>query len=214
MPASVRERRMMWYPANPHSLNRIQEKRSLRGRKRQGEKKDENQVPGRAVNRVAFVGWSRGGIRTRSDAGGEGQGAAVSGNDKEECSGGDKRAVGSAVELQAGTGTLVGGAGDRTHRGSRGFYPQLAEGKGDDGAGRGAGPRREENRRGGASDGSRPHEQSAGAGAAGTHESLRVAGRLDQAFCGEPRDDGRLSENRAGSARSRGGQSAGKAGWV
>src|SRR5713226_5473297 len=98
MPASVREQRLMWYPANSRSTNRIQERRSLRGRKRQGEKKDENQVSGRAVDRVAFVGGSRGGISTRSDAGGEGQGTAVSGNDEEEYSGGNKRAHGSAME--------------------------------------------------------------------------------------------------------------------
>src|SRR5216683_6354630 len=214
MPESVRERRLMCYAANPRSDNRIQKGRPLRGRKRQGDKKDEIQVPGRAVNRVASDGGSRGGVSTRSDAGGEGQGAAVSGNDKEECSGGDQRAVGSAVELQARTGPLVGGAGDGTYRRSGGLYPRNGKGKGHDGAGRGAGPRRQENRRSGAGDGPGPHKQSASAGAAGPHESLRVAGRLDQAFCGEPRNDGRLSENRAGSARSRRGQPARKAGWV
>src|SRR6266849_6902270 len=188
MPASVRERRMMWYPANPHSLNRIQEKRSLRGRKRQGEKKDENQVSGRAVNRVAFVGGSRGGISTRSDAGGEGQGAAVSGNDKKECSGGDKRAVGSTVELQAGAGPLVGGADCGAHRGCGRLHPRNVDGKGHDGASRRRWTRREENRRRSTGDGSGPHTQSASAGAAGTDEPLRVTGRLCQAFYGEPRD--------------------------
>src|SRR5712692_9003152 len=157
MPESVRERRLMCYAANPRSDNRIQKGRPLRGRKRQGDKKDEIQVPGRAVNRVASDGGSRGGVSTRSDAGGEGQGAAVSGNDKEECSGGDQRAVGSA--------------GDGTYRRSGGLYPWNGKGKGHDGADRGAGPRRQENRRSGAGDGPGPHKQSASAGAAGPHES-------------------------------------------
>src|SRR5713226_2023179 len=116
------------------------------------EKRDENQVPSRGVNRVGFDGGSNGGIGARGDAGREGQGAAVFGIDKEECSGGDKRAVGSAVELQAGAGPLVGGAGDGAHRGSRGLYPRSGEGKVDDGTGGGSGPGREENRRRGAGD--------------------------------------------------------------
>src|ERR1700687_3607754 len=176
--------------------------------------KNENQVHGRGVDRVAFDGGSHSCIGTRGDAGGEGSRAAVSGNDKKECTGGDERSVGSAVELQAGAGPLVGGTDDGAHRRSRGLYPRLGEGKGHDGAGGGTGPRREENRRRSSGDGSRPHDQSAGAGAAGTDKSLRVTGRVDQAFRGEPRDDGEFSEDHDGPARSRRGQPLGKAGWV
>jgi hypothetical protein len=46
-------------------------------------KKDENQVPGRSVDRVAFDGGGNGCIGTRSDASGEGQGATVSGDHEE-----------------------------------------------------------------------------------------------------------------------------------
>src|SRR5882762_368110 len=176
--------------------------------------KNENQVHGRGVDRVAFDGGSCGCIGTRSDPGGEGSRAAISGNDKKECSGDDERSVGSAVELQAGAGPLVGGTDDGAHRRSRGLYPRLGEGKGHDGAGRGSWTRREENRRRGAGDGSRPLDQSAGARAAGTDKSLRVTGRVDQAFRGEPRDNGEFSEDHDGPARSRRGQPAGKAGWL
>src|SRR6266699_798800 len=172
--------------------------------------KDENQVSRWGVDGVI----SDGGSGTRSDAGGEGQGVAISGNDEEECSGGHERTVGSAVELQAGAGPLVGSAGDGAHCRGRRFYPRNVEGEGDDRAGGGAGARREENRRGGASDGSGPHKQSASTGTAGTDKPFRVTGRLSQAFRGEPRGNRRFSKNRDGSARSRDGQSAGKAGWV
>src|SRR6267143_2975153 len=114
--------------------------------------KNENQVHGRGVDRVAFDGGSCGCIGTRSDPGGEGSRAAISGNAKKECSGDDEGSVGSAVELQAGAGPLVGGTDDGAHRRSRGLYPRLGEGKGHDGAGRGSWTRREENRRRGASD--------------------------------------------------------------
>src|SRR6266704_2770323 len=101
-------------------------------------------------------------------------------------------------------GGSYGGSGTRSDAG----------GEGDDRAGGGAGARREENRRGGASDGSGPHKQSASTGTAGADKPFRVAGRLSQAFRGEPRYNRRFSKNRDGSARSRDGQSAGKAGWV
>src|SRR6266513_3109015 len=159
---------------------------------RQGEKKDENQVPGRRAVRVAVDGGSSSGISTRSYASGEGQGATVSGNDEEECTGGDEGPLGSAVELQAGTGPLVGCPGDGAHCRCGGFYPRNGEGKGHDGAGRRAGARRQENRRRSAGDDSRPHEQGAGAGTPGADNPFRIPGRLSQTFCGEPRDDGRL----------------------
>src|SRR6266568_2662101 len=165
--------------------------------------KDENQVSRWGVDGVISDGGSYGGSGTRSDAGGEGQGVAISGNDEEECSGGHERTVGSAVELQAGAGPLVGSAGDGAYRGGGGLYTRNVEGKGHDGAGRRAGARREKDRRCRAGDGSGPHKQGASAGTPGTVQPLRVAGRFDQAFCGEPRDDGGFPENHDGSARSR-----------
>src|SRR6266446_9085943 len=205
---------MMWYAAISRFANRRQESRPPRGRIRQGEMKDENQVPGRGVDSVAHDGGSHGCLRARSDAGGEGQGAPVSGDDQEGCSGGYKGAVGSAVELQASAGPLVRGTGDGAYRGGGGPYPRKAGGKGHDGASWGCWARREENRRSSAGDGSRPHPQSAGAGAADTDEPFRVAGSLDQAFRGDPGGYRRFSENDDGATGSRDGQSAGKAGWV
>src|ERR1700674_96425 len=87
------------------------------------ERKNENKVPGSGADCDVFDGSGNGRIRTRSDAGGEGASAAVSGNDKKECSRSDERVVGSTMELQAGTGPLVGGAGDGAHRGGGRFYP-------------------------------------------------------------------------------------------
>src|SRR5882672_4406722 len=168
--------------------------------------KNENEVRGRSVDRVAFDGGGNGCIGTRSDAGGERQGATVSGDDEEECFGGDKRSVGTTVELQAGTGPLVGGAGNAAHRGSGRFYPWDGEGKDHDGAGRRARPRCEEDGRRRAGDGSRPHEQGASAGAASADKPFRVARSLDQAFRREPGDHGGFSENCHGPARSRRGQ--------
>src|SRR5467141_848195 len=124
----------MWYAANSRFANRRQESRPPRGRIRQGEMKDENQVPGRGVDSVAHDGGSHGCLRARSDAGGEGQGAPVSGDDQEGCSGGYKGAGGSAVELQASAGPLVRGTGDGAYRGGGGPYPRKAGGKGHDGA--------------------------------------------------------------------------------
>src|SRR6266478_1135493 len=111
--------------------------------RRTGEMNDENQVPGKCVDRVAYDGGSCGRAGTRSDAGGEGQGAPVFGIYKEECSGGYQRAVGSTVELQAGAGPLVGGAGDGALSGGGRLYPRDGERKDHDGAGGRARPRRE-----------------------------------------------------------------------
>src|SRR6266446_309686 len=169
---------MMWYAAISRFANRRQESRPPRGRIRQGEMKDENQVPGRGVDSVAHDGGSYGRLRARSDAGGEGQGAPVSGDDQEGYSGGYKGAVGSAVELQTGAGPLVGGAGDGAHRRGGGLYPWNGERKDHDGAGRRARSRREENRRSRAGDGSRPHEQSSSAGTLSANKPFRIAGRL------------------------------------
>src|SRR5207253_6315970 len=139
-------------------------------------KKDENQVPGRGVDRVAFDCGGNGCIGTRSDAGREGQGTTVFGNDQEECSGGDKRAVGSAMELQAGSGPLVGGAGDGAHRGGRRFSTRPGEGKGHVGPRGGSRSRREEDGRSRAGNGSRPHEQSASTGTVGADKSFWDSG--------------------------------------
>src|SRR6266704_2828503 len=174
--------------------------------------KDENQVSRWGVDGVISDGGSYGGSGTRSDAGGEGQGVAISGNDEEECSGGHERTVGGAVELQAGAGPLVSGAGDGAYRRSGGLHPRNGEGKIDDGAGRRAGARREKDRRCRAGDGSGPHKQSASTGTAGANKPFRGAGRLSQAFRGEPRGDGGLPENHDGSARSRNRQPAGEVG--
>src|SRR5260370_36243492 len=92
---------MVWYPANPRFANRRQESRPLCCRLRQGELKDENQVPGRNADCFADDDGSCGGISTRRDAGREGQGAAVFGIYKEECAGGNERALGSAVEFRS-----------------------------------------------------------------------------------------------------------------
>src|SRR5258708_37365307 len=107
-----RKGRWMWYAANHRFANRRSENRPLRGRLYQGEKKNESQVPGRCVGRVAFDGGSRDCGGTRGDAGGEGQSAAVSGKDEEKCSRRDEKVVGIAVEIQAGRGAVVGCAGD------------------------------------------------------------------------------------------------------
>src|SRR5258707_2904385 len=148
----------LWYAANPRFVNRSQKSRPLRGHIRQGEKKDENQVTGRRVDGVVLDRRSCPCSGARSDAGGERQSAAISGNDEEECSGGHERTVGGAVELQTGAGPLVSGAGDGAHRRSGGLHPRNGEGKIDDGAGRRAGARREQERRCRAVDGSGTHK--------------------------------------------------------
>src|SRR5216683_2305150 len=178
------------------------------------ERKDENQVPGRGVDGVAYDGGSHGGISPRIDAGGQGQSTSVSGINKERRSGSDQRLVGSAVELQAGARPLVSSAGDRARRRRGGLYARNLEGKGHDSPGGGSGARRQENRRRCAGDGSRPHPQSAGAGTPRADKPFRISGKLAQAFCREPRDDGRFSENHHWPARSRDGKPAGKDRWV
>src|SRR5258708_36987867 len=94
--------------------------------------KNENQVHGRGVDRVAFDGGSCGCIGTRRDPGGEGSRAAISGKDKKESSGDDEGAVGNTVEIQTGAGPLVGGANDGDQRPNPDAFPGIVEGKGDD----------------------------------------------------------------------------------
>src|SRR5437762_12710972 len=97
--------------------------------------KDENQVPGRHAVRVADDGGSSVWICTRSNANGARQGAAVSGNNEEKRIGGNEGTIGTAVQLQAGTGPLVCGTGDGPHRSCGGYYPRNGEGNSHDGAG-------------------------------------------------------------------------------
>ena len=67
------------------------------------------------------------------DAGGQRQSTAVPRNDEEKCSRGHERVVGSAVELQAGAGSLVGGSSHGAHRDRGRLYPGNAERKNHDG---------------------------------------------------------------------------------
>src|SRR6267143_1989071 len=181
---------------------------------RKRREKNEDQVSSRAVDRVALVRRCCNCIRPGSNASGEGSRGAIFGIDEEGGSGSDERAVRSAVELQAGAGPLVRGTSDGAHRGGRGFSASAGQGKGHDGAGRRSLPRREKDRRSRAGDGSGPHAQGASAGTAGADKSLRLTGGLDQALCGEPRDDGRFPQEHHRDARSRAGKPDGKAGCI
>src|SRR5437667_11673979 len=91
--------------------------------------RDEQQIPDRDARRAASDVRGSGGVRTGSDPGGKGPRTAITGIDKEKCSGSDQRPVRGAVELQTGAGSLVRGASDRTHRGGGGFSPGLHQGK-------------------------------------------------------------------------------------
>src|SRR6266568_2989928 len=179
-----------------------------------GEGNHEEEIPGRGACCIVFDDRSSSSIRARCDAGRKRPRIAIPGNDEEKHFGGDERALRSSVELQTGAGPLVGGASDGTYRGGGGFYSGDDQGKGHDVSGGRSRPRREENRRSGAHDGSGPFAQGTGTRATVAQQPFWLARRLGQAFRGKPRDHGEFSEVHRGAAGSRDGQSIGEARWL
>jgi len=121
-----------------------------------------NQVPGRCADRIASDGGKR---RTSAQEVTQAEKRQrpykYLETNKEGCSRSNQRPVRSSVEFQAGSGPLVRGTGNGTHRhGRKTLSAACLKKKIMIGARRRAWPRRQENRRRRPGDGSRPHQPS------------------------------------------------------